>query len=123
MDNSNQDNTNQNEVNLVSLWEQMGASTGSYIGKLIGMYSEYGLMAYDQLINNPLKQFTGTTADNLQYSYQPHDIREQTWNTMGREYGEKLGSSIGMTMDLFVNTLKSATPPTKSPSGDSKSNQ
>lgn len=117
------DSTNQDNANLVSLWEQMGASTGSYIGKIIGMYSEYGLMAYDQLVINPLKQFTGTAADNLQYSYHPPDIREQTWRTMGTEYGEKLGSSIGMTMDLFVNTLKNATPPAKNSSGGPNSSQ
>ncbi|HWI54875.1 MAG TPA: hypothetical protein VNT57_04240 [Desulfobacteria bacterium] len=117
------DSTNQDNVNIVNLWEQMGASTGSYIGKLIGMYTEYGLQAYDQLVISPLKQFTSTAADKLENSQQPPDIREQTWGTMGKEYGEKLGSSIGMTMDLFVNNLKNATPPAADTSVDNQNNQ
>lgn len=96
---------------LVHLWEQMGASTGSYIGKLIGMYAQNSLQAYDELVVNPLKQLADNTAQNLQYSCQPHDIREQTWTTMGKEYGEALGSSIGISMDLFINSLKVMTPP------------
>ena len=102
---------------LVSLWEQMGASTGSFLGKVIGMYAQYGLMTYDQLVVNPLKQFAQNTAQNLEYSYQPPDIREQTWSLMCKEYGESLGSSIGTSMDLFINSLKVMTPPTESESG------
>lgn len=97
--------------NLISVWEQMGASTGSFLGKVIGIYAQYGLMVYDQLVVNPLKQFAQSTAQNLEYSYQPHDIREQTWSLMGKEYGESLGTSIGTSMDLFINSLKVMTPP------------
>lgn len=96
---------------LVSLWEQMGASTGSFLGKIIGMYAQYGLMTYDQLVVNPLKQYAQSTEQNLQYSYQPPDIREQTWSLMGKKYGETLGTSIGTSMDLFINSLKVMTPP------------
>lgn len=113
----NEQNSNNND--LVSLWEQMGASTGSFLGKVIGMYAQYGLMTYDQLVVNPLKQFAQNTAQNLEYSCQPPDIREQTWSLMGEKYGESLGTSVGTSMDLFINSLKVMTPPTASGSDQS----
>ncbi len=96
------------DFDLVILWEQMGASTGSFLGKVIGLAAQYGLDVYEQIIVNPLRQsapINGATASGMGI---PADIREQTWRKMGKEYGETIGTSIGMAMDLLINSLKAS---------------
>lgn len=110
--NSSQGNTGDSpqRSDLINLWEQMGASTGSYLGKVIGLYAQYGLVAFEQLITTPLQQLSENAAQQLDNSDQPPDIREQTWGKMCGDYGQTVGSTIGMSMDLLVNSLKNITP-------------
>lgn len=96
------------DENLVNLWEQMGTSTGSLLGKFIGLTFQYGLQTYQQAVISPLQQVSQNfTAPPSEHGI-PSDVREQTWGQMGREYGEYLGKSIGMTMDLLIKSLESA---------------
>ncbi|PKM80290.1 MAG: hypothetical protein CVU89_14455 [Firmicutes bacterium HGW-Firmicutes-14] len=83
--------------NMISLWEQMGNSTGGFIGRLIGYSAQSGLSSYNRLFIEPVKQVSSQ-----------QNIRQQTWKEMGREYGEALGTSIGMSMDLLINTMENS---------------
>ncbi len=98
---------------LAALWEQMGASTGSFLGKIIGLSAQYGLSAYEQVINSPLQQAaaisgspSSETSASAFASDGPANIREQTWQEMGKQYGEAIGTSVGLMMDLIINSLK-----------------
>ncbi len=96
---------------LTVLWEQMGASTGSFLGKTIGLSAQYALQAYEQMIILPLQQMQQTAAVNGPPPSEtgiPGNIREQTWRTMGKQYGETIGMSVGMAMDLLINSLKAS---------------
>ncbi|MHB9093070.1 MAG: hypothetical protein ACYC21_00240 [Eubacteriales bacterium] len=99
--------TPQNE-NLVELWEQMGTSTGNLIGKIIGLTAQYGLQAYQQAVINPLNEagihYTAPPSE----TGVPSDIRQQTWGQMGKDYGEYIGTSLGMAMDLFIKSVENS---------------
>lgn len=94
---------------MVKMWEQMGSSTGSFLGRMIGLSAEFGLQAYQQFINNPLKQASKSMPGSFAKSENPQNIREKTWSNMGAEYGDAIGSSIGMTMDYMINSMKNYT--------------
>ena len=98
----------QKNDNMVNLWEQMGASTGSFVGKLIGYTAQYSLGMYEQAINNPLRRFGNFRNETTTEEEGGTGIREKTWGEMGREAGESVGNSIGMSMDLMINSMKSA---------------
>lgn len=93
--------------NLVALWEQMGASTGSFIGRLIGLSAQYMLEAYRQTVIEPLRQSAGSLNPTQPNSETP-GIRETTWREMGQEYGGTIGTSLGMAMDLLINYQKTS---------------
>lgn len=95
-----------NSEDLVRLWMEMGASTGSLLGKIIGLTAQYGLTAYQQNVVQPLQQYSSSVPAIPPGPGVPSDIRQQTWREMGRDYGEMLGNSIGMTMDLLIKTLE-----------------
>lgn len=89
---------------LVNLWEQMGSSTGGLLGTIIGLSVKSGLQIYNQTIINPLKQFS-TSGNTSEENSDSPGLREQTWSTMGSEYGEIIGKSIGLSMDLLISSL------------------
>ena len=93
---------------LVALWEQMGASTGSFLGKLIGLSAQYTLEAYNQIVIDPLKQSQANTDPPPSDTGVPSDIRTRTWHEMSKEFGESWGTSVGLAMDVFINSLKTA---------------
>jgi len=95
-----------NSKDLVHLWQEMGASTGSLLGKIIGLTAQYGLDTYQQNVVQPLQDYSSDLPDAPPAPDIPSDIRQQTWGEMGRDYGEMLGNSIGMTMDLMIKTLE-----------------
>lgn len=95
-------------TDLVALWEQMGASTGSFLGKLIGLSAQYTLEAYNQIVIDPLKQSLANTDPPPSDTGVPSDIRTRTWHEMGKEFGESWGTSVGLAMDVFINSLKTA---------------
>lgn len=78
---------------LVGLWEQMGATTGSLIGRFIGLNAQFGLQVLESMVINPLRQNVSEPG-----------IRSKVWTEMGRSYGESLGYSIGLAMDGLANT-------------------
>lgn len=84
----------QSQTDLVSLWEQMGASTGSLIGRFIGLNAQLGLNALQSMQNVIPVNEPG--------------IRSQVWTEMGRGYGENLGYAIGLAMDSFVKSVDDA---------------
>jgi hypothetical protein len=92
-----QDNTSQQseqpqpQPDLVSLWEQMGASTGSLIGRFIGLNAKLGLDALHNLQTGMPNAEPG--------------IRSRVWTEMGRSYGESLGYNLGLAMDSFIKSL------------------
>lgn len=92
---------------LVHLWEQMGASTGSLLGKLIGLTAQYGLQSYQQNVVKPLQDYSSSFHPAAAEPGVAADIRQQTWREMGRDYGEMLGNSLGMTLDLLIKTIES----------------
>lgn len=102
-----QDTKDSNNKDLATLWEEMGASTGSFLGKVIGITAQNGLEAYEQNVIKPMtraKERIGEPpASDTDVS---PDIRQQTWQEMGKEYGESVGKSIGMSMDLMINSFK-----------------
>jgi len=93
-------------TNLVAMWEQMGASTGSFLGKTIGLWAQYGLDAYQQMVVKPLQQYGAADTSPPSETGVPADIREQTWREMGKEYGETMGASVGMAMDMIIKSMK-----------------
>ncbi len=97
---------------LVTLWENMGASTGGFLGRLIGYAAQTTLQMYQQAVNNPLQQlnnsYSGSTTGPTGEPDEPPDVRQQTWTEMGREFGEAMGNSIGMSMDLLIKNLKNS---------------
>ena len=95
-----------NSEDLVRLWTEMGASTGSLLGKIIGLTAQYGLMSYQQNVVQPLQQYSSNVSAVPPGPGVPSDIRQQTWREMGRDYGEMLGNSLGMTMDLLIKTVE-----------------
>lgn len=97
------------DKNMADLWEQMGSSTGSLLGRMIGTGAEMGLETYRRLVNNPLQDANVSNPPPQSSSGVPSDIREQTWSNMGTQYGETIGSTIGMSMDYFINTMKNIT--------------
>lgn len=98
-----------NNKDLAALWEQMGASTGSFLGKVIGITAQNGLEAYEQNVIKPMTRAKERTGEpQVSDTGVSADIRQQTWQEMGKEYGESFGKSIGMSMDLMVNSFKNA---------------
>ncbi|MDT3701087.1 MAG: hypothetical protein RO469_16915 [Thermincola sp.] len=91
---------------LVRLWQEMGASTGSLLGRIIGLTAQYGLTSYQQNFVKPLQEYSSRIPAAPPEPGVAPDVRQQTWREMGREYGEMLGNSIGMTMDLMIKTLE-----------------
>ena len=99
---------------LTALWEQMGSSTGTLLGSLIGCTAQSGLRAYEQMVINPLRQLNQSSRPAGQENIsadpaQAPGIREQTWQEMGRRFGDIIGTSIGMSMDLLINSLENST--------------
>jgi len=80
------------QPDLVSLWEQMGATTGSLIGRFIGLNAKLGLDTLQGFAINP---------DNMNPG-----IRSKVWTEMGRTYGESLGNAIGLAMDSFAKSVE-----------------
>ncbi|WP_418792168.1 hypothetical protein [Phosphitispora sp. TUW77] len=107
----------QKKDDLVTLWENMGASTGGFIGRLIGYTAQSTLQMYRETINKPLQQLNNSYNEMTESKItdgptgepdEPPDIRQQTWSEMGREFGQALGDSIGMSMDLFIKNMKNS---------------
>lgn|GEM_PF-2009366 len=88
---------------MVSLWQQMGTSTGSFAGQVIGRTAQYGLLNFNQAVINPLKQYSPDSPPSEEGS---SGVREQTWEEMGRNFGESLGIAVGTSMDLLIDTLE-----------------
>lgn len=88
---SQQPASSQFQTDLVSLWEQMGACTGSLIGKFIGLNAQLGLTALQSL--------------QTAIPVTKPGIRTQVWTEMGRNYGESLGYTIGLAMDGFMQSV------------------
>lgn len=93
---------------FVALWEQMGANTGSFLGKLIGLSAQYTLNAYEQTVVNPLQQLQDSLNPPPSDTGVPPDIRTRTWQEMCSKFGESWGKSIGLAMDVFINSLKTS---------------
>lgn len=103
------------EKNLVNLWEEMGASTGAFIGRFIGLNAQMGLRVLDGFLT-PLANMTpkgnnapppkGDTKDQTPAQGNV-GIRTEVWQQMGLQYGTKVGESIGLSQDLLVQTLNS----------------
>ncbi|MFZ5639362.1 MAG: hypothetical protein ACOY4Q_01540 [Bacillota bacterium] len=81
----------QSQPDLVNLWEQMGASTGSLIGRFIGLNAKLGLDALKSLHTAMPDAEPG--------------IRSKVWTEMGRSYGESLGYTLGLAMDGFIKSV------------------
>jgi len=102
------DQSSSQNTDLAALWEQMGISTGGFIGRIIGLTAQFGLQAYQQTVIDPLQKAAGINAAPPVETEIPTDIRTQTWREMGKEYGESIGMSIGIAMDSTINSLKAA---------------
>lgn len=79
------------QPDLINLWEQMGASTGSLIGRFIGLNAQFGLNALQSLQTAIPATEPG--------------IRSKVWTKMGQAYGESLGYTIGLAMDGFIKAV------------------
>lgn len=103
------------EKNLVNLWEEMGASTGAFIGRFVGLNAKMGLQILDGFLapiaNMTPKSQNAPPPDGDTKGQTPAQgnigIRTEVWQQMGMQYGTKIGESIGLTQDLLVQTLNS----------------
>lgn len=88
---SQQPEQSQRQPDLINLWEQMGASTGSLIGRFIGLNAQLGLHALQSLKTAVPETEAG--------------IRTRVWSQMSQAYSESLGHNIGLAMDSFINAV------------------
>lgn len=101
------------EKDLANLWEEMGASTGAFIGRFIGLNAQMGLQVIDGFLA-PLANMTpkGQNAkpplSNTKEQTPAQGnvgIRTEVWQQMGLQYGTKIGESLGLAQDLLVQTI------------------
>lgn len=99
------------DSNMIKMWEQMGSTTGSMIGKFIGLSSKMALETFNNLVVAPAKSFEQAQnqqgGESSQSNQQQNEgIRAQTWSDMGQQFGKSMGEFIGTGMDTFANTME-----------------
>lgn len=78
---------------MVKMWEQMGSSTGSMLGRFIGLGAQMSLDVFNNVLVMPNK---GNAS-----------IRAETWGKMGQDFGKSMGEFIGTGMDMLVKNVES----------------
>lgn len=102
------------EKDLEALWEEMGASTGAFIGRFIGLNAKLGLQVLDSVFSQPLEAMTPKGHDAPPEESDTKEetpaqgnagIRTEVWQQMGYQYGTKMGEITGMGMDMLIQSL------------------
>lgn len=88
-----------NDSDIVKLWEEMGSTTGSMIGRFIGLSARTTIDLFNNNLVSPAKTMGGGNEN------QP-GLRGETWGQMGEQMGKTMGEFIGSGMDYMAKSFE-----------------